>query len=122
MGKTKKKDWTRTKDYRQLNADLLQGLSDAGMDNARYKDLVDEYMVCWVQLQELNEDIRERGTRVEYKNGSQTGLTENKSLGTKIRLLKAMDDIFRRLGFTEEAKAKRAAAAKDLGGDEDDEL
>lgn len=119
--KNKPKSWKRTDAYKELEKDLLQGLRDAGMDQPRYRDLVEEYMICWIQVKELDEDIRERGTWVSYKNGSQTGLTENKSLGTKIRLLKTMDDIFRRLGYQDEARNRRTTAAMTSDG-EDDEL
>ncbi len=117
----KPKSWKRTGAYKELEKDLLQGLRDAGMDQPRYRDLVEEYMICWIQVKELDEDIKERGTWVPYKNGSQTGMTENKSLGTKIRLLKTMDDIFRRLGYQDEARNRRSAAAMTSDG-EDDEL
>ncbi len=119
--KSKPKSWKRTAAYKELETDLLQGLRDAGMDQPRYRDLVEEYMICWIQVKELDEDIKERGTWVPYKNGSQTGMTENKSLGTKIRLLKTMDDIFRRLGYQDEARNRRSTAAMTSDG-EDDEL
>ena len=118
--KTKKKNWTLTNEYKALKNDLMQGLQDAGMDVPRYRDLVEEYMNCWCQVKELDADIRKRGTRVEYKNGTQTGVTENKSLGTKIRMLKAMDDIFRRLGYQDEAKLRRSKAAMTSDGEDDD--
>lgn len=118
---SKQKSWKRTAAYKELEKDLLQGLRDAGMDQPRYRDLVEEYMICWIQVKELDADIQERGTWVPYKNGSQTGFTENKSLGTKIRLLKTMDDIFRRLGYQDEAKTRRSTAAMTSDG-EDDEL
>lgn len=119
--KNKPKSWKRTAAFKELEKDLLQGLEAAGMDQPRYRDLVEEYMICWVQVKELDEDIQKRGTWVPYKNGSQTGMTENKSLGTKIRLLKTMDDIFRRLGYQDEARSRRSAAAMTSDG-EDDEL
>lgn len=118
----KARAWEKTRDYRELKEDLENGLKTSGLDTPRYRDLVREYMRSWVQLQELNEDIRERGNWVEYANGTQTGVTENKSLGTKIRLLKAMDDIFRRLGYHDEARMKRGDAARAEAGGDDDEL
>lgn len=122
MANAKKRDWSRTKVYKELRNDLEQGLKASGLDTPKYRDLVDEYMISWCQLKELNMDIEDRGTRVSYKNGSQSGVSENKSLGTKIRLLKAMDDIFRRLGYQDEARARRSAAAQLNAGGDDDEL
>lgn len=116
------KNYMRTKQYRELRGRLLEDLVLAGLDTPVYRDQVEEYMVCWCQLQELNDDITGRGTRVEYRNGSQAGVTENKSLGTKIRLRRCMDDIILNLGYRDQARQARQSVAEAQAAEEDDEL
>lgn len=121
MADVKRKDWSRTKAYKELKNDLLQGLKEANLDTPKYRDLVEEYMTSWCQLQDLNRDIIERGAWVPYQNGTQSGMTENKSLGVRIRLRRDMGDIFRELGFQDEARTKRSELAKANAGDDDDD-
>ena len=106
----KKKDWTRTKTYRELRNAMLADLETAGLNQPPYVDQVNEYMTAWCLLRELDADIEARGIRVEYRNGSQCGMKENESIGSKIRLRGRMDEIFRNLGYAERARKARAAA------------
>lgn len=45
------KNYMRTKQYRKLRGRLLEDLVLAGLDTPVYRDQVEEYMVCWCQLQ-----------------------------------------------------------------------
>lgn len=112
MSENRKKDWTRTRIYRELRNAMLADLKNAGLDQPPYVDQVNEYMVAWCLLRELDADIEARGIRVEYRNGSQHGMKENESIGSKIRLRGRMDEIFRNLGYAEKARKARAAAAE----------
>ena len=112
MSENRKKDWTRTRIYRELRNAMLADLKNAGLDQPPYVDQVNEYMAAWCLLRELDADIEARGIRVEYRNGSQHGMKGNESIGSKIRLRGRMDEIFRNLGYAEKARKARAAAAE----------
>jgi len=113
----KKKKWESTKAYKELKQEMLDDLEARGLISRPYIDKVEEYMELWVQLKMLNEDIRDRGVSIEYKNGeNQHGTTDNKSLGIAIRVSSQMLNIFSALGFREQAVKAKA----DFGGEEDE--
>lgn len=119
MGECAKKDWTKTKQYRNLKRSMIQDLENAGLNKEPYLDMVHQYMAFWVQLQMLNEDIEERGVCVEYQNGNnQMGVTDNKSVAVAIRVNARMESILASLGY--KARAAKSGAAAASG--EDDEL
>lgn len=119
MAKTVTKDLTRSKAYRELRQSLLEDLRVAGLERLPYTDLVGQYMTLWVQLQQLNQDVAERGVYIEYQNGStQKGITDNKSLSSALRVGARMDDILKALGYMNQAS--RAGASS--GSEDNDPL
>lgn len=122
MADGKKKDWSRTRAYREMREQMVEDLKAAGIYNAYFLDKVDRFMSLWVRGKELEDDLAERGIRVEYHNGTQSGLTENKSLGQLMKIYDRMDELHRQLGYQEIVKAGKQAAARSSAGGEDDEL
>lgn len=119
MGNCEKKDWTKTKQYRNLKRSMILDLENAGLNKEPYLDMVHQYMAFWVQLQMLNEDIEERGICVEYQNGNnQMGVTDNKSVAAAVRVNARMESILATLGY--KARAAKSGATATSG--EDDEL
>ena len=122
MEEKKRKDRTRTKAYREMRKQMVRDLEDAGIKNAYFLEKIDRFMSLWVRAKELEEDLAERGIRVEYHNGSQSGFTENKSLGQLMKIYDRMDELHRQLGYQETVKSGKQAAARNSAGGEDDEL
>lgn len=122
MAGSKKKDWRRTKIYAEMRKQMIDDLQAAGIKNAYFLDKVDRFMSLWCQSKELEDDLSTRGIRVEYQNGSQRGETDNKSLDRLMKVYDRMDEIHRQLGYQEQVKVGRQAAARNKLGDEDDEL
>ncbi len=60
----KDKDWTRTKEYRDIRRDLLEQLERNGTVGEQFRGLVDDYMKMWVIKEQLAADIKERGVLV----------------------------------------------------------
>lgn len=119
MGNWEKKDWTKTKQYRNLKRSMIRDLENAGLDREPYLDMVSQYMAFWVQLQMLNTDIEERGICVEYQNGNnQMGVTDNKSVAAAVRVNARMESILAALGY----KARAAKSGATAASGEDDEL
>lgn len=108
-----RKNYQRTRAYRDLRESLLRCLALRGIDEGLYRDKVQEYMDFWVRRQELRDDIARRGLTVTDDRGR---LTENRSVSLEIQVSRQMLAIFSTLGFKEDALA---AAAR---GDDDDEL
>lgn len=118
----KKKDWSRTRAYREMREQMVDDLKAAGIYNAYFLDKVERFMSLWVRGKDLEDDLAERGIRVEYHNGTQSGLTENKSLDKLMKTYDRMDELHRQLGYQEIVKAGKQAAARNSAGGEDDEL
>lgn len=114
------KDWSKTKEYKELRQDMLDDLEMRGLIGVKFVAKVNEYMKLWCIYQMLTDDIEERGVYVEYTNGAtQKGTTENKSLTGAIKASSQMLNIWTALGFKEQAVKAVVAPS---GGDEDDEL
>lgn len=122
MAGNKKKDWSRTNAYRDMRKQMIDDLKAAGISNAYFLDKVDRFMSLWCQSKELEDDLATRGIRVEYQNGSQRGETDNKSLDRLMKVYDRMDELHRQLGYQEQVKAGKQAAARNSAGGEDDEL
>lgn len=122
MAESKKKDWPRTKAYREMRDQMIADLEAAGIRNAYFLDKVDRFMSLWCQSKILEEDLAVRGIRVEYQNGSQCGQTDNKSLDRLMKVYDRMDELHRQLGYQETVKSGKQAAARNSAGGEDDEL
>lgn len=122
MAKSKKKDWPRTSAYKDMKNQMIDDLKAAGIHNAYFLDKVDRFMSLWVQSKTLEEDLAERGIRVEYQNGSQRGETDNKSLDRLMKVYDRMDELHRQLGYQETVKHGKQTAARNSDNDDDDEL
>lgn len=108
------KDWTRTKEYRELRDGLQDSLEARGLVEPVYQDMLKRYLELWCEFKELTEDIRERGVCVEDpKRGM---LVENRSCTIRHQTSQKMIDIYNALGFRELS----AGAVK--ANDADDEL
>lgn len=111
----------RTKRYKELKKAMTADLEKAGICRPPYTEWLEDYLALWVEKCLLEEDVAQRGVKVPYQNGAtQKGMTENKSIGAKVLVLRQMSDILNRLGYQETAR-KKAAQAPQNGG-EDDEL
>lgn len=122
MAKPKKKDWSRTRDYKEMRDQMIADLKAAGIHNAYFLDKVYRFMSLWCQSKELEDDLSVRGIRVEYQNGSQRGETDNKSLDRLMKVYDRMDELHRQLGYQETVKHGKKVAAQSSEGDDDDEL
>ena len=107
-----RKNYQRTRAYRDLRESLLRCLALRGIDEGLYRDKVQEYMDFWVRRQELRDDIARRGLTITDDRGR---LTENRSVSLEIQVSRQMLAIFSTLGFKEDT----LAAGR---GDDDDEL
>lgn len=86
-----------TKAYRQLKKSLLESLEARGLVEDVYRDKVAEYMTLWVQLRELQADVRTRGVAVmDERRGM---LVENRSVSLATQVSKQMLSIYTALGF-----------------------
>lgn len=122
MAENKKKDWSRTKAYKEMRNQMVADLEASGLDNAYFLDLVDRFMQLWCCAKELEEDISSRGVRVEYQNGSQRGETDNKSLDRLMKVYGMMAKFHQQFGYQETAARSRRGMEYDDPDDEDDEL
>lgn len=109
-----RKNWQRTKEYKELNASLSENLTARGLTEKVYADKQAEYLNMWVQLQELREDIAERGVTVWDEKRNM--YVENRSVTLSINLSRQMLAIYTALGF------KDIAAKAQKQETDDDEL
>lgn len=101
----------QTKAYRELRQSMMDSLEARGMVEAAYTDKVREYMNFWVQLQQLEADVAERGVSVlDEKRGM---MVENRSISLAVQVSRQMLAIYTALGFKDETRGQ---------GGEDDEL
>lgn len=108
--------FAKTKEFRELQKDLLGDLAARGLISKPYMDKAEEYMGLWCLRRLLEEDIAVRGVYVEYQNGAnQKGTTDNKSVEKLVRVSSQMLSIWAALGFREQA-----ANAKPSDGDDDE--
>lgn len=111
------KDWAKSKTFRDLRKDLLDDLESRGLCGSHFVDKVDEYMRLWVIGRQLNDDIQQNGVVIPYKNGqNQFGTTDNKSVNALVRVSAQMLQIWRALGFVDQAVSQPT----DSGGDDDE--
>ena len=101
----------QTKAYKELRQSMMDSLEARGMVEAAYTDKVREYMNFWVQLQQLEADVAERGVSVlDEKRGM---MVENRSISLAVQVSRQMLAIYAALGFKDEGPRQ---------GGEDDEL
>lgn len=107
----RRKDWGKSKAYKQLAKSLLESLDRRGLTERVYIDKLEEYMDFWVRRQELKEDIAIRGLTVMDDRGR---ISENRSISLEIQVSRQMLTIFTALGFKADEKNLN------LGGVDDD--
>lgn len=101
----------QTKAYKELRQSMMDSLEARGMVEAAYVDKVREYMNFWVQLQQLEADVAQRGVSVlDEKRGM---MVENRSISLAVQVSRQMLAIYAALGFKDEGPRQ---------GGEDDEL
>lgn len=111
------KDWAKSKTFRELRKDLLDDIESRGLCGSHFVDKVDEYMRLWVIARQLNDNIQQDGVVIPYKNGqNQFGTTDNKSVNALVRVSAQMLQIWRALGFVDQAVSQPT----DSGGDDDE--
>lgn len=115
MAKEKTPDFKRTKIYRELKKSMEDNLEARGLIEPIYLDMVQRYM-SFREMEYLADlDIAEKGLNVkDEKRGT---MMANPSVATKLNASRQAAQIYRALGFEDEAKKNRSAI-----GDDDDEL
>ena len=95
----KKRDYSKTKVFRELRKAMLEKLALRGQEDPAYTDKVDEYMDFWVRRCELRDDVDARGLTVTDERGR---LSENRSVSLEIQVSRQMLALFTALGFKPE--------------------
>ena len=81
------KDYKKTKQYKELRADLMRQLEVNNTSGKYFEDMVNDYMDLWVIKNQLIDDVAERGVITTYKNGAnQYGTKKNDSLDTLLKV------------------------------------
>ena len=93
------RDWTRTKEYRELRDGLADNLEARGLVEPVYQELLRRYMELWCEFKDLTQDIRARGVCVWDEHRGM--LVENRSLTIRHQTSQKMIDIYNALGFRE---------------------
>ena len=108
-------DFKRTKQYRELKKSMEDNLEARGLIEPIYLDMVQRYM-SFREMEYLADlDIQEKGLNVkDEKRGT---MMANPSVATKLNASRQAAQIYRALGFEEEAKKNRTPEDGD-----DDEL
>lgn len=115
MAKSKSSDFKRTKVYRELKKSLEDNLDARGLIEPIYRDMVSRYMSFREMEYIADQDIAEKGLNVmDEKRGT---MMANPSVATKMNASRQAAQIYRALGFEDEAKKSRSS-----GADDDDEL
>ena len=84
----------------KVKNDLLDQLKAKGMSGEHFNDLVNDYIYLLVTKDKLQEDIAERGVRVEYNNGGgQSGFRKNDSCDMLLKYNQQMLKILDYLGI-----------------------
>ena len=115
MAKSKTRDFKRTKEYKDLKQSMEDNLESRGLVEPIYKDMVNRYM-SFREMEYLADlDIAEKGLNVQDERRGT--MMANPSVATKLNASRQAAQIYRALGFEDEAKKNRLP-----GGDDDDEL
>lgn len=115
MANKKTPDFKRTKLYRELKSSMEDNLESRGLVEPIYKDMVSRYM-SFREMEYLADlDIQERGLNVmDERRGT---MMANPSVATKLNASRQSAQIYRALGFEDEAKKSSSP-----GEGDDDEL
>ena len=109
------KDYTRTKEYRDLKKSLEDNLDARGLVEPIYKDMARRYLSCRETEYYAEREIREKGVNIwDPKRGSWQA---NPAISARDNAARGALTAYKALGFETEAKA-----AKSMDGGDDDEL
>lgn len=64
----------------KVREDMLKQLTDNGITQKDYEDLVEDYMSLWDVKNRLIQDIQEKGVSIRWTNGKQSGFKRNDSV------------------------------------------
>lgn len=69
-----------------IKADLLSQLERNNSTGKYYSDLVDDYMEMWDAKNGLEDDIKERGTKILFKTVNGGNIKTNDSVGDLLKI------------------------------------
>lgn len=96
--KTKqRKDWRRSREYKSMRQDILDGLGGKEAVDPLSLSRLDEFMDFWVLRHQLQDDITARGLYVQDERGR---ITENRSVSLSIQASRQMSAISAALGLS----------------------
>ncbi len=96
----KTRKYLESKEYQEIQSDLLDQLERNGTTGKYYFDLVSDYMDLWVTKSLLVDDIQQRGVTVLYNNGGgQKGRKKNDSVEQRIKVNAQMLKLLSELGI-----------------------
>lgn len=94
----------KTKKYKAIRASLLDQLERSGNDTPHFKDLVDDYMKMYEIKELAYQDVKERGTTVEWQNSeTQWGYKKNDSVDQVLKTNQQMIKLLDKLGIEPDA-------------------
>lgn len=104
----------RTKGYRELRKSILDSLNARGLVELQFRDLAEQYMDCWCDVQLATAEIDEKGvTILDERRGTPMA---NPACAVKRNAVSTMAQLFSKLGFDQQARQADAWA------EDDDEL
>ena len=104
----------RTKSYKALKKSIFDSLDARGLVELQFRDLAEQYMDCWCDVQLATAQIDEAGvTILDERRGTPMA---NPACAVKRNAVSTMAQLFSKLGF--EHQARQA----DAGAEDDDEL
>ena len=94
----------KSKAYKSIRKSLLDQLERGGNDLPHFTDLVEDYMKMYVIKELANDDIRIRGTFVEWQNSEpQYGSKKNDSVDQVLKTNQQMIKLLDMLGIKPDA-------------------
>ena len=94
----------KSKAYKSIRKSLLDQLERGGNDLPHFTDLVEDYMKMYVIKELANDDIRVRGTFVEWQNSeTQYGSKKNDSVDQVLKTNQQMIKLLDMLGIKPDA-------------------
>lgn len=104
----------RSKTYRELRRSILDSLDARGLVELQFRDLAEQYMDCWCDVQLATAEIDEQGvTILDERRGTPMA---NPACAVKRNAVSTMAQLFSKLGFEHQARQAEGS------GEDDDEL
>lgn len=83
-----------------LKSDLLDQLERNGTIGSYYEDMVEDWLIYWEAKQELIEDIKKRGSKInKFDSRGQKQIVNNESIEIMIKMNVQMQKILEFLGL-----------------------